>query len=377
MKLFIFILLIILISGCTRPLLLDNIRLNSEKYFVYGGDNERKFNYPEINISDSLEFVWNNDLNGSQWTTSLTIMDNLLIAADLSGRVTAFDLKTGKDKGVLKNDGGIFHQPAVYKNKLHFVVNNDKEEYSTLVYYDFINNKTVIEHQIEGNVRNELLLDEKYLFMLTDRGVLHKYNPVGNEIFSTKTEGITQTSPILVGKMIVFANISGEIIFIDKETGKIEIRKKIAKSIQSNLSSDGKNIYTGTAEGDLICFNIKSAEILWKTSLDSKIFAIPSISDEKIFIGTLGGKVYSINKITGDIVWEYDTSGLVNNAIFVGKNNILVPDLNRKLHILSKQDGSPKSIVNFESRVKTTPIFHDSLFYIGYDKGNIAALRGI
>ncbi|GJQ64096.1 MAG: hypothetical protein SCALA702_31490 [Melioribacteraceae bacterium] len=357
--------------------MLDNIRLNSEKYFVYGGDNERKFNYPEINISDSLEFVWNNDLNGSQWTTSLTIMDNLLIAADLSGRVTAFDLKTGKDKGVLKNDGGIFHQPAVYKNKLHFVVNNDKEEYSTLVYYDFINNKTVIEHQIEGNVRNELLLDEKYLFMLTDRGVLHKYNPVGNEIFSTKTEGITQTSPILVGKMIVFANISGEIIFIDKETGKIEIRKKIAKSIQSNLSSDGKNIYTGTAEGDLICFNIKSAEILWKTSLDSKIFAIPSISDEKIFIGTLGGKVYSINKITGDIVWEYDTSGLVNNAIFVGKNNILVPDLNRKLHILSKQDGSPKSIVNFESRVKTTPIFHDSLFYIGYDKGNIAALRGI
>lgn len=371
------ILLIFVVVGCTRPLLLDNIRLNSKKYFVYGGNTKRTFNFPEVITPDSLEIVWKNDLNGSQWTTSITVMDKLLIGADLSGRVMAFDLKTGKEKGLLKNDGGIFHQPVVYKNKLHFVFNNDKEEYSTLVYYDFINSKKVIEHELAGNVRNELLLDEKYLFVLTDRGVLFKFNPVGNEMYQTKTGNISQTSPILVENFIAFANISGEIILINKETGNVETRKKIANSIQSNISSDGKNIFTGTTDGELICYNIKSAEILWKTKLDSKIFAIPSLSEERIFIGTLGGMVYSINKITGDILWEYNTGGLINNAVFIGRKNIFVPDLNRKLHILSPEDGSLKSIVNFESRVKTTPVYFDGLFYIGYDKGNIAALRGV
>lgn len=371
-----FILFALIGISCAKPLILKEIRLNADKYYIFGGSNHRDF-FSEVTLEDSLEYVWSNNLNGSQWTSSVTIMDNLLIASDLAGRVFAFDRKSGKEKGAVKYKGAIFHQPLIYKNKLHFVVNEEKETYSTLYYYDFINSKNLLEINLEGNVRNELLMVDNNLFVLTDNGDLHKYNPVGTEIVNFSTGVISNTSPICVSDKIVFANIDGEIIVFNNATEKIEFRKKITSSFKSNISGNDQNVYAGTDTGEILCFNLKANEVLWSKNTGVKIIAAPSLDDKLLFVGDLSGMFYALNKVTGDIIWKYDTKGLVNNSALVTNKSVLIPDHNKKLHVLDKITGKKLSINEFDGRVKSSPVYFDSLVYIGYDKGMITALRGI
>lgn len=103
------------------------------------------------------------------------------------------------------------------------------------------------------------------------------------------------------------------------------------------LSTDGTNVYTGTADGHLRAYSIVDGTLRWETFLgiaDSQmadgIREDPVVTDGSVFVSSRPETVYSLNKRTGRKQWQltFDSSHagkpvVVRDGVFVSAGSML------------------------------------------------------
>ncbi len=366
--------LLIFIAGCTRSIVIENLLVNRENYAQYGAEPERNFYYP-VAIDDSLEQVWVSETSGSFNSTSPVIYDKYLFMADLSGKVYCFDIETGKTIGAEKSKGAVNNAPVVYRTRLFFIVNDYKEPTSTLFYYDFLTGEYLSENKIPGRISNEMLKTYDGVYVLSDRGTLYKFNYIGQKEWEIETKTLTISSPIIKDQIIFWANSNGEIVSVNLNEQKILYRKKITENIEASIGIKNNYGFVGDTKGKFYKFNLENGKPVWEINTGSKIINIPVFSQTSIFIGNLAGDVFCLDISNGKKIWNTNTGGVINAAPLLFENYLVQPDLNRKLHLIDAAAGNIKRSIEFESRVRTSPVFYRGMLFFGVDKDKVYAYR--
>ncbi len=367
-----FVLILLLVSGCTKSIILEKVRSSQPGIFMYGNIPERNFYYP-MDVSDSLKLKWITTTSGSYSNTSITIYDKYVFVPDLSGRVYCFDIGTGKEIGAEKYKGAVSIAPVLYRYRIFFLLNEYKEKYSRLIYYDYFTAKIISENLIYGNCNNEMIKTDEGVFVLSDVGRLYKFNYIGRQDWMTDTGELTFSSPAASNNVIVFGNIKGEIIGINLEDGSIKYQRKISDGFESGVTIFENVGYIGDSKGVLYSFDINNGNIIWTFDTRTKIKSNPVVNEKSVYVGNLKGDIYSLKKNTGDLIWETETNGLINTTPLLFNNFLIQPDLNKKVHFINSLTGEITYTMKFDGRVKMTPVYFEDTIYFGIDKGILYA----
>ncbi len=361
---------LLIILGCTKDIVIKSTSVDAESLAMYGKNPLRSFYY-DTEKDYELEFEWDSSTHGNFGNTSFVVYDTTLITTSLSGRVTAFNLFTGKKVGELKYEGEI-EQAAVINNiNLIFIVNELKERYSTLVIYDFKNSREINKIKLKGKFNNELLLVDNNIYVASDFGDLYRLSPLGNILWKKELKIEVHSNPAADKSFIYIASLTGNLLKVAFDDGEIIYDKKISNGFQSGISLNEKDLFVGDIKGNIFSIDKSNGDINWSFKSSSKIVSTPASDQNNIYVGNLNGDLFSINRNSAELNWVYKSKGLINSPCLVFDNIIIQPNHFMKMEILSKNAGELLNQINYDSRVRTTPIYFKNKLFIGVDKGEI------
>ena len=369
-RLYIFIIITIAAGGCSKKLVFDSLAPSNSYYRQYGAGIENDFYFPD-NLGDSLVYKWTAETSGSYSPLSFTCFDSLLFAGDLSGNLYSFNYISGKELGVIKEKGAVSVSPVLDGFKVYYILNNYKNKFFTFIIYDYYNGDIISEKEIESQCDNEMLIFEDGVVILAESGLLLKFSKSGERLWSRETGILSICHPASDGENIIFGNIKGELISVKNKDGRINFRKDIGSGFESGVSVMEGHAYAGDNEGFFYCVNIDSGELIWKINSGAPIKSPAPLDEQNAYIVNLAGRIIAAGRLTGEVIWDKKPGGLFNAAPIVFKDRILVPDLEKRVIIMDKKDGRITSQIDFERRVKMTPLYYRGRVYFGVDKGEI------
>lgn len=363
-------LLIIFLSSCITPIKLDRYFDDINKISFYGINEQSNFFIDEYKTHE-LKYEWDIRTHGSFSNTSFTAVDSMIIIPDLSGRITVYNISDGKKKAELKYSGGIEQSPVIIKSFMLFIINEQKERFSTLVVYDIVNGKELRDLRLSGNFRTELVLVDDFVYAVSDNGMVYKIANWGNIEWKKELKSNIYSNSIADDKNLYLANSVGEILSISLDNGDLISRKKISNGFESGINADLNNLYIGDNEGKFYSINKNTFEINWLYETKSKIVQTPGYDTENIYLGNLSGDIISLSKSRGELNWIYETEGLINISPLIFSNIIIQPNLFKKVDIFEKNTGILLNQLEFDTRCRTTPLYFNDRLFFGVDKGEV------
>jgi len=147
-------------------------------------------------------------------------------------------------------------------------------------------------------------------------------------------------APVYSGGRLFIADRSGRISIIDAETGRVAHRFSTELEISATLGVFENVILAGTLEGELFALDAESGAVNWRAPVSSEVLARPLLHDGVVIVRCVDGRVFGFDAADGTRLWLYDHS---------------VPLLTL--------------------RGNGDPLARGGLVFIGYDGGEVIALR--
>jgi outer membrane protein assembly factor BamB len=196
--------------------------------------------------------------------------------------------------------------------------------------------------------------------------------------------------PAVSDRAIATADRDGNVVSLDKTTGKKLWKNNVGASISAGPGVNNNLVVVGTREGSVIALNQTDGSFLWKQNVSSEIMAPPAVADNVVIVKTIDGKVSALSVKDGQNVWNYQQAEPTltlrgGSAPEVGRDAVIVGFENGNLAKLSLREGSlswqqtiaqPEGIFSIQRMVDidANPIISKNHVYVATYQGKIAAL---
>ncbi|MFZ1289516.1 MAG: PQQ-binding-like beta-propeller repeat protein [Melioribacteraceae bacterium] len=367
---FAIIFVIISLFGCAKAIHISKLNENAEIISQFGNSPQRNF-YFDKNIEISKTAIWDKSTYGSFAASPFTAYDSILFVSDLGGRIAALNILSGKKLGEIKYKGGIEQTPIIDKSKIIFVINVEKENYSSLIVYDLLTGKEFRELKLDGKIANELIFQNEKIYILTDFGKLYKISNTGMEEWEIDLKEKFYSDPAADEENLFACSISGNLYSINLNDGNINYKIKISEGVQSGITVNNYSLFLGDENGNIFSIDKNSGKINWEFKTKFKIKNMPAIDLNSVYVGNLNGDLYSINLNDGKQNWKFESKGLINTTPLIFDNIIIQPNMNMDIDILDKSNGKLVDKIMFEGRCRTSPFYYRNKIFFGIDKDDV------
>ena len=157
-------------------------------------------------------------------------------------------------------------------------------------------------------------------------------------------EGINRSQPrirpVADGDLIWVADHEGLITAVNADSGRVVREIDIELPISAGPSVTPDAIMVGTFDGDLVVINRDSGQIQWRAQLSSEILSKPVLHDGIVVVRCIDGRVFGLDRSDGARIWVHD-----------------------------------RSVPLLTLRGNGDPLTRGGQAYIGYDDGQVTALR--
>ena len=150
----------------------------------------------------------------------------------------------------------------------------------------------------------------------------------------------TQLRPVFSGGNIFAADYKGLLVSLDAASGRKRWEVKTKLPFSGGPSVQGSTVYIGTENGTVHAFDSSNGASKWVAEVSSEVLAAPKAEDGIVVVRSIDGRIFGLEEDTGRRLWIYDHS---------------VPLLTL--------------------RGNSEPLVRAGTIYIGYDGGEVVALR--
>jgi outer membrane protein assembly factor BamB len=150
----------------------------------------------------------------------------------------------------------------------------------------------------------------------------------------------TQLRPVIDGDSIFAADYKGLLVSLDAQSGKRRWAVETELPLSGGPGIQGDRVFVGTENGRIHAFDKSSGQSLWEAGVSSEVLAAPMADDGIVVVRCIDGRVFGLDEDSGRRLWIYDHS---------------VPLLTL--------------------RGNSEPLIRAGIVYIGYDGGEVVALR--
>ena len=150
----------------------------------------------------------------------------------------------------------------------------------------------------------------------------------------------TQLRPVVADGAIYAADYKGLLVSVDAQTGRKRWEIKTELPFSGGPGLSGSTVYVGAENGSIHAYDAATGSSKWQAQVSSEILAAPKAEDGIVVVRCIDGRVFGLDEETGTRLWIYDHS---------------VPLLTL--------------------RGNSEPLIRAGIIYIGYDGGEVVALR--
>ena len=234
---------------------------------------------------------------------------------------------------------------------------------------------------------SEIKIFNNKFFVIDLKNILRCfYIKDGSECWNLKTDNSltisnSKNSLIVDNNLVIFNNSVGDITAVDIASGKIvwqlptqssEIINETYGFKNSQLVSDGKDIFFSNSKNEFFSINKKNGSINWMNKVRSNL--TPILVDNLIFTVSNDGYFYVIDKIQGNILrinyfyknYNIKKRKLIKSTGFsLSQNMLYVSNNNGKLIVLELNTGNVVKEFKISGDTLSKPfIYNNNLFVI-------------
>jgi outer membrane protein assembly factor BamB len=148
----------------------------------------------------------------------------------------------------------------------------------------------------------------------------------GRVLWAHRTpDGKMASSPAVVKRELVYHTMRGQVVTLDRATGKVRARYDIGSPIESSPIVVGGVDYFGAWNGNVYAFDLRAHRLLWVRSLGAKITSSVAIAGGRLYIGDYGGRLWALSPRTGATRWVASVGGRIYGTPAVADGRVFVP----------------------------------------------------
>ncbi|MDP3915155.1 MAG: PQQ-binding-like beta-propeller repeat protein [Bacteroidota bacterium] len=142
------------------------------------------------------------------------------------------------------------------------------------------------------------------------------------------------------GKIAVYANAGGEIVAVNKNSGKTIWRFQTSGKIYSTPAIGSNLVVCASTDQNIYCLNLKSGKVVWKLTSKRPIVASPVIDRETVFIGSSEGVFRAIDLKSGQLKWQFtEVKNFVESKPLVYEGVVYFGSWGNAFYALDQQTG--------------------------------------
>jgi len=148
------------------------------------------------------------------------------------------------------------------------------------------------------------------------------------------------TGITVAGKWAVYANTAGEIVAVQKKSGKVTWRFLTGGKVYSTPAISQNRIVVASTDKNIYCINLKTGKTEWKFETRKPIVASPVIDGETVFIGSSEGIFRAIDLFTGKEKWQFaGVTGFVETKPLIYNGTVYFGSWGNTFYALDKETG--------------------------------------
>lgn len=150
--------------------------------------------------------------------------------------------------------------------------------------------------------------------------------------------------------------------------------------LRQHPASDGERLYAADPSGKLHAFDARSGASVWRVDTELRLSSSVGVGEDTLVVGTLDGEVVAFNPGSGTERWRAKVSSEVLAAPAVGRGLAIVRAIDGRVFAFSITGGERRWVADHGTpaltlRGNSAPLLAEGLVLIGYDSGQLAALR--
>lgn len=351
MRLFIFVVLLISLSGCTT------INSTLEKWRSANG-SKREYGVKtawvrQTTVKDNLGFRKINRM-------SPVLVGDLVLQGNGIDGMVAYDREAGHEKWRVKIPNGIEASAAVIKDRL-FVGASDGNFYSL----EASTGKILWTFQTKAENLSAPMLEEGVVYFLAGNNVFYALDAAtGKQLWLYSRQDTSQFS-IRGGSQAAYKNgnlyvgfSDGSLVALNAGSGAVIWdlqlnRNKRFRDIDATPVIDENQIYVAGYDDKLYSISADKGEVLWR--IDGGGYSSVTLAGDKIFYSTSQGEVWALNKANGDRVWSYKLKQGIATQVSTYKGSLVFGESQGKLMFLDPNTGKELGSMEPGRGILSTP----------------------
>jgi outer membrane protein assembly factor BamB len=197
-------------------------------------------------------------------------------------------------------------------------------------------------------------------------------------------------NPVHSNNMIFVAESSGEVLAVDRNSGKQIWRQDTDTDITGGPGAGNNLVTVGTGKAEVITLSADTGEILWRSRVTSEVLAAPQVAGNLVLVRTIDGKIFGLNARDGSRVWVYERSVPAltlrgTSAPVVSGDYVIAGFDDGRLAAIELLTGKPvwetrialgsgRSELERMVDINAEPVVVDNIIYAATFQGRVAAL---
>lgn len=323
-----------------------------------------------VTLPKNLEILWEAKADEAIEAT-LVAGDGRVIAADVAGKVYAFDQSTGKLLWKRDFGTGFIASPAVSGD--------------VLVVGDFDGNIFVLDAKsgeqrwkktTEGEISGSVAFYEQSVLATSTDGNLYCFGiEAGNLKWTYQTNDQVRCSPTVAGDRTFLGGCDGQLHVIDLKTGKSAGQPlPLGGPTGSTPAVLGKKAFVPIMDGDVLAFDYQAGKLLWRHTDEERpqeYRSSAAVSDELVIVNSQFKQVDAISVATGKRQWRHTLRRRADASPIIAGADVWIAATDGRLVRLSLKDGSEKWTYEIRGSFLASPAIAGDRLFIADDDGVI------
>ena len=346
-------------TGCQVVRLPVPIRALPGEWSI-AGSNAGRNSFSPSDIAPPLQAEWNYGAIAAFGPSGPVVVSGHLLVGNRKGEVHAVRIQDGRKIGVAN-----FRQPI----EGNVVISGDRMFVTTAW-----GPKTVHAYDIGrgekrwsvkgGPVDSSPVLVGSILVVATSDGSITGYESgSGAVVWALEREGAGITASLIADASghVYVGDESGLVRSIRSSDGREAWRLRLAAPVYEAMTWMDDELYVPTTRGLLVRLDARTGIKTWSVDLGAPTirFTPVTVAADQVYVGTTDGRVRAFGRVDGARIWETELDDGVSAQPLVTGDHLWVGTFGRDLVALDRATGARQWSIELPGRTKSTLTVHD------------------
>ncbi len=192
----------------------------------------------------------------------------------------------------------------------------------------------------------------------------------GKVAWRNSLPGRTESSPLVVGNLVIAGCECGSVFAFNKRTGKQLWSTAVGGAVKASPAFSKGTVYVGDYGGGVTALRASNGSVRWTASANSRIYATAAVAFGRVYVGTVAGTMYAFNARTGSLDWSTGIGGYIYSAVAAAKAPGTPPSIyfgsySGTVYALNARTGSRRWSQSAHGPVSGAGSVIGDVFYVG------------